>query len=161
MPILVSFTVAGFGVGAPQDPISGSIAYDAATATSNINSLTSINLTIAGHVYTVGEIGFISTGFFQEIGGTVNTVSGLSAFADDFFLGWNEATLTPFDFIYGTSNSYLYDQSSVGFQQFSVTATPEPATLPVMLTGGAAMAMLGWLRRRRLTATGRLYCARV
>ena len=65
IPITVSFTAASFieleeAVAAPMDPVTGSIVYDAASTTSNINSLTSINLTITGHTYLLSEVGFIS-----------------------------------------------------------------------------------------------------
>src|SRR3954469_19731235 len=59
IPVTVSFAVSGFrsddGEVPPTDPVVGSIVYDAASITSNINSLTSVNLTIAGHTYTIGE----------------------------------------------------------------------------------------------------------
>ena len=54
IPITVSFTAVSFTEfeesppGPPTDPVTGSIVYDAASTTSNINALTSINLTSRG-----------------------------------------------------------------------------------------------------------------
>jgi hypothetical protein len=128
IPITVSFTAASFieleeAVAAPMDPVTGSIVYDAASTTSNINSLTSINLTIAGHTYLLSEVGFISpAGSNQLIGGLFFGVGGMFHGTDDFSIGWNETTLIPFDFSYTTtlpSGGFFFSNT---FTQFSVTA---------------------------------------
>jgi hypothetical protein len=148
IPITVSFTASGFGAGAPTDPVTGSIVYDAASTTSNINSLTSVNLTIAGHTYTLGELGFISpSGTSQFIGGLLNGVDLVMVHTDDFFLTWNETTLVPSFFFYTTASSSLIPRSS-NFTQFSVTAAavPEPSSLALLLAGAACF---GIVRRWR------------
>ena len=148
IPITVSFQASGFPAGAPTDPVVGSLVYDAASTTSNINSLTSVNLTIAGHTFTVGELGFTSPfGSQQLIGGLLNGVNGIGSGTDDFLMQWNETTLIPVNFIYSTPASIV---ASTNFTQFSVTATvptvPEPGSLALLLAGATC---LGIARRWR------------
>jgi hypothetical protein len=77
------FSVAGFNctpfptcaTPPPTDPVIGSIVYDAAASTpSVINSLTSINLTIGGHSYSVNEVDFANEPMFDAtvVGGLIN-----------------------------------------------------------------------------------------
>lgn len=145
-PILVSFeassivAIAGPIIPAPQVTVSGSILYDAASATSDIGSLLAISLTIDGHVYTVGELAFDSSTNTQGIGGAANGVNGLGA-GPDFFITWDQLSLTPGSFFYTASSGITVFSGPL--TRFSVTAVPEPATLALVLTGG-----LGLLRRR-------------
>jgi hypothetical protein len=81
IPITVSFTATGFNVGAPTDPVTGSIGYDAASTTAPPNSLTSINLTIAGHAYSLAEVGFADS---TVIGALINGVNFVGASTNDF-----------------------------------------------------------------------------
>jgi len=150
IPITVSFQVTGFGAGAPADPIAGSFLYEAASTTSNIISLTSVNLTIAGHTYTLGDVGFISPfGANQLIGGLANGVPSVTQFTDDFALRWDESSLVPFDFFYATANSNVFDAFGAShFTQFSVTraTVPEPTSWALLLAGAVC---LGVARRWR------------
>jgi hypothetical protein len=152
IPIAVSFTAVGFtcfGPGLtcntppPADPIVGSIVYDAASTTADINSLISVRLTIGSHDYSVNEVGFLDNHVFDQriIGGLINGVSGVSSGTNDFRLQWSEMTLQPQDFAYATSStSGLYFETN--FTQFTVTqasAVPEPSGLPFLLMGVAGM----------------------
>jgi hypothetical protein len=85
VPIQLTFTASGFGIGAPDDSIPGTILWDAASVSSTINSLTSISLTISGHFYTLGEISFASpfSGNLDVIGGTIGGLAGLNNNTDD------------------------------------------------------------------------------
>ena len=158
IPITVSFTAASFieleeAVAAPMDPVTGSIVYDAASTTSNINSLTSINLTIAGHTYLLSEVGFISpAGSNQLIGGLSFGVGGMFHHTDDFSIIWNETTLIPFDFSYTTTLPSGGFFRSATFTQFSVTAAeavPEPGSLALLAAGVAALCVVLPFARRR------------
>jgi hypothetical protein len=163
IPITVSFTAVSFieleeAVAAPMDPVTGSIVYDAASTTSNINSLTSINLTIAGHTYLLSEVGFISPfGSNQQlIGGLSFGVGGIFTHTDDFDIRWNQTTLIPFDFTYaatatGPAGGIFFSNT---FTQFSVTAAssaavPEPSSLALLAAGVAALCVVLPFARRR------------
>jgi hypothetical protein len=139
IPIEVSFTASGFGAGAPTDPVTGSVVYDAASTTSVIDSLTSIDLTIAGHTYSLAEVGFAGSNL---IGGLINGVGTVVASTNDFFLLWNATTLSPFVLSYSSIGAFVF--SSFTFPQFSVTAAavPEPGSLALLLAGVLASACL-------------------
>jgi hypothetical protein len=161
IPITVSFTAVSFieleeASVAPMDPVTGSIVYDAASTTSNINSLTSINLTITGHTYLLSEVGFTSpAGSNQLIFGLLNG-PGIRVFTNDFFMSWNETTLIPFDFNYATTATGPAGGifRSATFTQFSVTAAssaavPEPGSLALLAAGVAALCVFLPFARRR------------
>jgi hypothetical protein len=169
IPITVSFTAVSFieseeAVAAPMDPVTGSIVYDAASTTSNINSLTSINLTITGHTYLLSEVGFISPfgstqlpppfGSTQLIGGLLNTVPRIDVFTNDFSMRWNETTLVPFDFTYATTATSTSGGifRSATFTQFSVTTAavvPEPSSFALLAAGVAVLCVVLPFARRR------------
>ena len=154
IPITVSFEATGFtGVGVPPaDPVVGSIVYDAASTTANINSLTSINLTIAGHTYTLTELDFASVSPNQFIEALTNHTT-LVRGNNNFEISWMTPQLNNPSFLYsapGASDIYL----SKTFTQFSVTAeqtpVPEPTSLSILLTGavslGVCLYLVPWRR---------------
>ncbi len=153
IPITVSFTVNGFGVGAPTDPVTGSIGYDATSTTSNINSLTSIGLTIAGHTYPLSDVSFISSVGLQLIGGSLNGVGTPLVGTDDFVIEWNAATLSPILFNYAVSSVPDNVFSSTTFPAFSVAAAavPEPNSLLLLLVGVASLRVCPHIVRRLST----------
>lgn len=150
IPITASFTVSGFGVGAPTDPVTGSIGYDAASTMSDINSLTSISLTIAGHTYLLSDVGFISSVGLQIIGGSLNGVGIASPGTNDFVLEWNSTTLNPILLNYTANSSPDSVFSSTTFPAFSVAAAavPEPSSLLLLLVGIAGLCVCPHLVRR-------------
>ncbi|WP_026612152.1 PEP-CTERM sorting domain-containing protein [Methylocaldum szegediense] len=141
IPIVMNFTVAG--------PVTGTIVWDAASPTSPIDSLISIDLSIDGHDFTLDEVDFVNLGEFGLIGGRVTGVNTISPGTNDFWIMWDVQHLTPFEFAY---TSPTLDVVSVvtksRFDQFSVTAqqaVPEPATLTLLAAGLA----VGRLARRQ------------
>ncbi len=147
----MEFTVTNFiPLTAPVDPVSGSITYEAASDTAVVDSFISVDLTIAGHVYTISELGFevvFAANF--TIGGIANGgVAHLLGFTDDFRIAWDPTTPTPTSrlFQYTTSETLpLFE--SVTFEEFSITQAPEPSTLALFATGLALLGFLGWRRR--------------
>jgi len=151
-PITVQFQASGFtdlGIGnsPPTDPVSGTIIYEAASTTASIESLTSIALTIHGHTYSIGEVGFITPyGTGQAIGGLVNGVDFVSSSTNDFAITWT-GTLQPFEFYYASSSISYSVWVTENFDQFSITAptdVPEPGILILL---GISMFSLVGLKR--------------
>jgi len=160
LPITASFSVTGFPAGAPADPVSGTIVWEADSPTAPIQSLTSISLTIDGHAYSLAEVGFLSPffGTTDLIAGNVSNLLTLWVGTDDFVLAFDRATATPNHFGYISAdvpNFFLGQQ----FTSFSITAgaarapaavgagsVPEPATLTLL---GVALAAGACARRRR------------
>jgi hypothetical protein len=137
IPITVSFTASGFQAGAPADPVTGSIVYDAASTTAPPDSLTSIDLTIAGHAYSLAEVAFSS--FSDTIIGS--TTAGFPVVIGDinsFFIDWIASSITPVEFAYGCETGCSRAFTTFTFTQFSVTAAaavPEPSSLTLLLAG--------------------------
>lgn len=79
----------------PQTTVTGQFIYKAPTLTSDITSLTSVDLTIGGHAYTLGELGF-SGSLFPGTGtiGTIDPGLGIVDFGKDTFsLSFDLATV--------------------------------------------------------------------
>ena len=141
----------------PTDPINGIFVWEAASVHSTIGSLISAGLTpIDGHDYTLGEIGFLSPVSSVEptidpnldaIGGLLIDPVGVQPGTNDFSIGWYRDTLTPFMFVYSSENYNVPVFISQTFPEFSVTAVPIPAALPLMLSGFAVLGLTG--RRRK------------
>ena len=151
IPITVAFTATGFiplvgSIPAPDDPVIGTIIYDAASISSPIDSLTSISLAISGHTYAIGDIGSFSDSGIAYIGGLIDGVLGSGNFENDFLIVWDMTTLVPLQFLYATldSSGIWY---TLNFSQFSVTTSllPEPS-LPALLVLG----LLGIVATRRI-----------
>lgn len=145
VPITASFTVEGFSDAAPSKLVSGTIVWEADSPTSPIKSLTSIDLRIDHHTYTLEEVGFDSLGDPSYlIGGKVNGLYNMLPGTDDFAL-----------VIDGTMPRYLTYSSAgspgqgfTGYRVTSVTANavPEPGTFALL---GVAFGAIAFVRRRR------------
>ncbi len=144
--VKLDFT-ANFPEGAPESTLTGEFTYQAASVTSPIDSLTSVDLTIAGYAYTLGEVDFDTEEAVEttEIGSTINGFGVVVPGTDSFSLTYNPNAGFPYNFVYATTSSSA--QIDTGFPQFSVTAVPEPATWSLLLTGFLAAGGLAVRRR--------------
>lgn len=151
VPVTLSFTVAGFGPGAPADPISGSFTYDAASINSTIDAIQAVSLTIEGHAFTLGEVGFQSPfgGDIDIIFGSLNgsTVVGGT---NDFWLRFNRVTGAGFDFLYSSPSNSSQNFQTAAFRSLDRTigtSVPEPSTWAL-----AALSLLAAALGRRRAA---------
>jgi len=147
LPFMLTFTASSFEPvfdnSPPSDPISGSLVFQAQSLTGPITGVDSINLTIAGHTYTVGEIGFDGSGGANLVGGLPSGANGVgSAGPDDFALVWQQAdsAFSFFSFHVASSEENLF-QTRTG--SVSITASPTAISSPpplALLTVG----LLAW-----------------
>jgi hypothetical protein len=152
--ITVSFqatNITGVGV-PPASTVNGSIQYDAASTTSSINSLTSVDLTIAGHTYALAELDFASVAPNQFIEALTNHTTLVKG-NNNFELRWTAATLIPVAFEYSSSGATDIFLSQ-DFTQFSVAeaaSVPEPTSFSIFLTAVILVGSLylaGWRHSR-------------
>jgi hypothetical protein len=169
MPVVMHFTVSGFPAGAPTSPVTGTINWDASSLNADVNFIRSISLTLDGHTFTVPEVGYVNLAGAAYIGGVVGTVSGVNGGANDFFITWDPATLTPTYFAYGSAaRSGVWD--STQFDSFSIAEgtswnivyAPVPPSTPVptlselgllILALVMAMAAAVYLRKKGASKT--------
>jgi hypothetical protein len=109
LPIRLDFTAAGFDNDlvspfspAPQDPVSGTFIWEADSINDPIQELTWVDLTIAGHTYTLGELDFFSpTGQGTDVIGA-GYYRSIGAGTDDFLLQWYNDPLETVRFVYSS-----------------------------------------------------------
>jgi hypothetical protein len=148
LPVTVSFVATDFVPDIGSTPsrvsqVSGSIVYDAASVTAPINSLTSINLSIDGHSYSIGEVGFENYTNVVYIGGLISSVRSLVPGSNDFFLSYELSPATGFSFVYSTRNSSAAVWEATRFVALSITsAATEVATVPTLSGYGVIMLAL-------------------
>lgn len=117
----LNFTVTGFGVSAPTDLVTGSFVFDAVSIDSFASDVTAINLTIAGSIYTLGEVEMRNVVPYNYIGGTPLSAFDVQPSTKDFFIRWD--VTDPFrTFSYSVpSDGNIYTSSN--FTNFSITPT--------------------------------------
>jgi hypothetical protein len=150
---------ADFPAGSPDTIVTGQFIYQAASVTSPVDSLTSVDLTIGGHTYSLAELGSKTLGPFNLIGSTSPGLGTVDEGVDSFFLEYDPIAGTPINFPYSTS-SFPAIADAVSVPHFSIRAAPvpEPATWALFLTGFLGA---GALAARRRLARGASNCSQI
>jgi hypothetical protein len=155
-PVTIEFSASGFqNAGTPypgfDGPVHGSISWDSQHATDPMGALTGIDLTIAGHVYTLAEVGIANEGSTQTAIGAspsgFNAVVG-NGLAHDFLLVIDRVNprIDAFAFSIEGKTGAIWWFPTQTEARFAGQAVPEPGGA---LLAGAALGALGLARRRQ------------
>ena len=112
---------ADFAAGAPQTTVTGRFIYEAPSLTSEITSLTSVDLTISGHTYP--WVIWASRAAFSRASNHRDQIGLGMACEDTFFLNFTLADGASGTFSYGTSSPEGL-ATSTSFSQFSSQPCP-------------------------------------
>lgn len=156
--VTMEFTASGFLNGGAQypgfnGPVTGRISWDRANVGDPISTLTGIDLTIAGHTYSLSEVGVANNGTTQTaVGGLANganSVVGSGEF-NDFLLIFDRVNPGLGQFAYSIKGKLgaIWWFPTFTEARFVTQTVPEPAA------GLLALAALGLLvtNRRRSSA---------
>ena len=148
--ITMDFTVIDFNaatgsplVSPPAESVSGTIEWEADSLRASIISLTSIDVNITGHQFTLAEMETSefridpdpSLYFAIDASVLENGVGSYNSTGWDFFITFNVDTLSPFGFAYNSADTPDAWYFSETFSEFVITAVPEPTILALMFTG--------------------------
>lgn len=153
--VTIDFTASGFrnsdGVlTAPYDPVSGSISYAAATPTSLVDSIVSIDLNIGGYQYATNEIIFERFGATRVVFGVGSNASGFTSGTDDFIFIWDFVSQGPNEYgdtLAYTSSSVSPDSWWVSTVDYTVSTVPIPAA--VWLFGSGLLGLIGLAKHKK------------
>jgi hypothetical protein len=124
----------------PTDPVTGTIMWESTGIHDPIFSIDSINMTIGGHPYSIGEITYVPPGSYDYealIGGSASGPRTMNDRTDDFWIRWDQAnTLLPYDFAYTSSaTSGMWYTSDWGGSNpsgsFSIIEVPESSAASI------------------------------
>jgi MYXO-CTERM domain-containing protein len=155
--VTMEFTASGFLNGGSQfpgfnGPVTGRISWDRANVGDPISTLTGIDLTIAGHTYSLSEVGVANNGTTQTaIGGLANganSVVGSGEF-NDFLLIFDRVNPSLGQFAYSIQGKLgaIWWFPTFTEARFVTQTVPEPAA------GLLALAALGLLVTNRRRAS--------
>jgi hypothetical protein len=129
------------GTAPVQDQIAGSIMFEAASLTADVDAITSVDLMIGAHRYTVAEVGGQRLVDGYMFGALLNGIGGGAPGTDDFTLAARDF---PMLFFATASVNDFWAAPSVSFT-YSAVPVPEPVSSGLVL---AALGALSIARRR-------------
>lgn len=150
----LDFSAANFGPGifsgttAPQATVSGSFTISAPTLYAASTTIQSVDLTIAGHRYTLSEVGVGNYSDGYVFGAVVNGIGVTRTNDNDFYLILS-STFNVFAYsVTGIADTWTTRSITGTFTPQAVGGVPEPATWTILMVGVAGLAA-SRLRRRR------------
>lgn len=160
-PVTIEFSASGFQNGGTpypgfDGPIHGSITWDSQQPTDPMGALIGIDLTIAGHVYTLAEVGIANEGSTQAAIGAspsgFNAVVG-NGLAHDFLLVIDRVNprIDTFAFTVEGKTGAIWWFPTQTEARFASQDVPEPGGL---VLAAAALGALGLARRRQPALPG-------
>ncbi|WP_085317220.1 hypothetical protein [Derxia lacustris] len=140
----------------PVSTVTGSFGITADSLTGTLNSVNSVNLTVAGHTYSLSEIVWdVAGGNFNRIGGALSGAGGTTGGTNDFSLGWvpyRGAAYMSFNYTTpDTRGGYLGGTLSTHITLTEVAAVPEPGAFGLAALG---LPLLLWRGRRAARRAG-------
>jgi hypothetical protein len=156
----LEFSFNNFTSGAPVDPVSGTIIFDKSPINFSVLSVISVDLTIAGHSYSVPPVsgsnflGPINLIPFSSVWSDCSAGCFVSASRDNFGIVWLTNTGAATNMFYAVpSIANIFESTTASVFSFTPVGTvPLPAALPLFATGLGALSLLGWRRKRKLSA---------
>lgn len=151
-PVTLQLKASGFQNAGTQYPgfngeIDARLTWDTANKADPIAGFLSIDIEIAGHQYTLAEIGIANQGTTQTaIGALVrgaNAVVGDGVF-NDFLIVFNRVNPHIDAFAYsiqGKTNAIWWTPATTSATYIEVNSVPEPATLALLLPALAGLAL--------------------
>lgn len=160
-PVMLELKASGFQNAGTQYPgfdgeVEVRLSWDTANKADPIASFLSIDIEIAGHQYTMAEIGIANQGATQTAIGAIvrgaNVVVGDGVY-NDFLLVFDRVNPAINAFAYsiqGKAGAIWWTPSTTSAAYVDINSVPEPATLALLLP---ALAGLALMRREARYAT--------
>jgi hypothetical protein len=126
-----AFTSSYWAITPPQDPISGSITFQADTFGANIDAIIDVSLLIDGHSYLASEISGEPVGDGYFFGGLLNEINSIGWGTNDFWV--HAFTLTGGSFTYASSS--YFDGWDTNDFTYRYSQVPEPSSLGLLFAG--------------------------
>jgi len=151
-PVTLELKASGFQNAGTQYPgfngeVDARLTWDTANKADPIASFLSIDIEIAGHQYTMAEVGIANNGSTQTAIGAIvrgaNAVVGDGVF-NDFLLVFDRVNPAINAFAYsiqGKTNAIWWTPSTTSAAYIDVNSVPEPATLALLLPALAGLAL--------------------